>query len=470
MSITSQQIDEWLNSSSEDQHLEFKEAKTQLDTGELCKYCVAIANEDGGHLVLGVSDKKPRKVVGTQAFRDPKKAESRIYEGTGLRVDVAELPHPDGRIVVFEIPPRPQSTAYQYKGAYWMRTGSEVRPMSSDRLRKIHAEGKPDWLERPAMKGVNAPDVLRLLDMRSFFNLLNLPYPNDSAEAIEKLVSESLITGQDDTFDISNLAAVTLANNLRDFKSVAYKAPRVIVYQGNDKTQPAVRDTTGNKGYAVGFKNLVRHVMHHLPQHEVIENALRREIKMLPEISIRELAANALIHQDFEQSGMSPMIEIYPNRVEISNPGEPIVPVERFIDRYRSRNEKLVDIMRRFSICEARSSGIDKAIQEIEACQLPAPEFQASLDRTIVTAFGQRPFGDMDRGERIRACYQHCALQYVQQKKMTNQSLRQRFGLPEKSANKISQVLAYTMDNGLIKLDSNAPKSKKYARYLPQWA
>lgn len=471
MDITREQIDEWLNSPSEDRKLEFKEARLELSQDKICQYCVAIANAEGerdGYLVLGITDKKPRKVKGTNTVENKPKMEKLIYERTELPVEIGETEYLGERIVFFKIPPRPRGKAYKYQHVPLTRVGEQVMPMSDDQHRRILLEGEPDWLKRPAMKGVNAQDVLRLLDMESFYDLLGAPPPSDS-EIIERLISEDLITRQGGVFDISNLAAVTLARNLRDFESVAYKAVRIVVYKGNDKTQ-AVRDITENRGYAVGFQNLVQQIMHNLPQNEVIENALRREIKMLPETSIRELVANTLIHQDFEESGMLPMIEIYPDRVEINNPGEPIVPVERFIDRYRSRNERLVDIMRRFGICEARSSGIDQVIQDTEKYQLPAPDFQASLGCTTVIIFGQRPFSEMDRHERIRACYQHCALQHELRKQMTNQSLRDRFGLSEKSANKVSQIIAYTMDSGLIKLDPNAPKSKKYARYLPQWA
>ena len=115
--------------------------------------------------------------------------------------------------------------------------------------------------------------------------------------------------------------------------------------------------------------------MAQLPQNEVIQNALRRRVKLLPDDLIRELIANALIHQDFSIGGASPVVEIYANRVEISNPGEPIVPVERFIDGYQSRNERLADLMRRMDICEERSSGIDRVISAAEVYQLPAPLF-----------------------------------------------------------------------------------------------
>ena len=164
------------------------------------------------------------------------------------------------------------------------------------------------------------------------------------------------------------------------------------------------------------------------------------------------------------------MIEVYSNRVEISNPGEPIVPVERFIDGYQSPNERLADIMRRLTICEEKGSGIDRVVHQAEVFQLPAPEFRAGHKRTIVTIYGPRPFDEMDRDDRVRACYQHCALRYVMSERMTNQSLRDRFGLPESKAAITSQIIAATIEAELIKPDETVGGSRKYARYLPFWA
>ncbi len=210
--------------------------------------------------------------------------------------------------------------------------------------------------------------------------------------------------------------------------------------------------------------------MAQLPQNEVIEDALRKEVKLVPEVVIRELVANALIHQEISMTGSSVMVEIYSNRVEISNPGEPVVPVERFIDGYQSRNERLADLMRRMGICEEKGSGIDRVVQAAEVYQLPAPDFRAAHRRTVVTIYGPRPLEDMDRDDRIRACYQHCALKWVMSERMTNQSLRERFHLPESKAAIISQIIAATIETGLVKPDERVGTSRKYARYLPFWA
>jgi predicted HTH transcriptional regulator len=202
----------------------------------------------------------------------------------------------------------------------------------------------------------------------------------------------------------------------------------------------------------------------------VIVDALRREVKLLPEIVIRELAANALIHQDFRLEGMGMMVEVYDNRVEISNPGEPIVPVDRFIDGYQSRNERLADLMRRFGICEEKSSGIDKVINAAEIFQLPAPDFRAGFQRTQAVVYGPKAFEDMNRNDRIRACYQHAALKFVMGQLMTNQTLRDRFHLPEAKSAIISQIISATLEAKLIKTDERSGGSRKFARYVPFWA
>lgn len=469
MAVMPAQIDLWRGSASETQNLEFKEAATQYDTRKLCRYCVAIANEGGGHLVLGIADKPPRPVVGSQAFPDTQDIAQKLFHWVGFRVDVEAVAHPQGRVVVFTIPGRPKGTAYHHEGAYLMRSGEELVPMSEDQLRKIFTEGQPSWLENPALRDVAAQDVIQLLDTQSFFDLMRLPYPTDQAGVLARLLDERLIEQSPAGFHILHIGAVLLAKNMRQFPDIVRKAARVIVYAGESKMQ-TVSDVTGDKGYAVGFTGLVRYVMGKLPQNEVIEGAIRKEVKLLPEVVVRELLANALIHQDFDMGGTSPVVEVFSNRVEISNPGEPIVPVERFIDGYQSRNERLADLMRRFGICEEKSSGIDRVIETAEIMQLPAPEFLTSHRRTVVVIHGPRSFRDMNGSDRVRACYQHCVLQYVLRKQMTNQSLRERFGLSEGSSNTVSQIITATMDQGLVKSDPNAPDSRRYARYIPAWA
>jgi ATP-dependent DNA helicase RecG len=469
MRTAPEQIDLWRRSPSEHQRLEFKEAKNQYDYGKLCEYCVALANEGGGHLVLGVADKPPRSVVGTKACDNPVSTAEKLFNSLGFRVDVEDVPHPDGRVVVLHIPSRPHGTAYHLGGKYLMRSGEALVPMTEDHLRRIFAEGEPDWLEEHSRSGLGEQDVVDILDTQAFFELLMIPYPTSQNGVIERLINERLIEAVDDGFAIRRLGALLLAKRLEDFADLARKAPRVVVYTGVSKLETRL-DQVGVKGYAVGFRGLVGFISAQLPQNEVIEDALRKEVKLIPEVVIRELVANALIHQDFSVIGTSVMIEIYNNRLEISNPGEPVVPVARFIDGYQSRNERLAALMRRMGICEEKSSGIDRVIQTVELLQLPAPDFRPGHRRTVVVISGPKPLDAMDRDDRVRACYQHCALKWVRAERMTNQSLRERFHLPESKSAIVSQIIAATIEMGFIKPDEKVGASRKYARYLPFWA
>jgi len=151
-----------------------------------------------------------------------------------------------------------------------------------------------------------------------------------------------------------------------------------------------------------------------LPVNEVIEKALRKTVAVFPELAVRELVANALIHQAFFVTGAGPMVEIFDDRIEITNPGEPLVDTQRFVDTPpKSRNETLASMMRRFRICEERGSGIDKVIAQIEIYQLPAPLFEVPEGCTRVVLFAHKPLIAMDKAERVRACCLHAALKLM---------------------------------------------------------
>jgi ATP-dependent DNA helicase RecG len=469
VATTIEQLEMLLSVPRETQTLEFKEAKASFDREKLGRYCVAIANEGGGQLVLGVTDSPPRRVVGTSAFQDLIALAAELFTAIGFRVDVEEVAHANGRVLVFHVPSRPRGTAYNHKGAYLMRSGESLVSMSEDKLRAIFSEGGPDWLDEPSMTNVSADDVVDLLDTQAFFELFKLPYPTSQEGVIERLLAERLIDKADGGFVIRRVGALLFAKRLARFPDLARKAARVIVYTGNNKLETRI-DQLGEKGYAAGFQGLVRFITEQMPQNEIIKDALRQSVKLLPEVALRELVANALIHQDFKATGAGPVVEIYSSRIEVSNPGEPIVPVERFIDGYQSRNERLTDLMRRMDICEERSSGVDRVVHTAEIFQLPAPEFRSDLGRTNVIVHGPRDFEGMTRDDRIRACYQHCVLKWVMAERMTNETVRGRFGLSISKASAVSQIISATVDAGWIKADQSVGASKKYARYLPHWA
>jgi ATP-dependent DNA helicase RecG len=471
--ISLETLDHWLLTPSETEQLEFKEAKQQYDTTKLLRYCVALANEGGGYLVLGVTNKLPRKVVGSHAFSpasELNKIKAYIVEKLHFRVESVELDHPDGRVLVFQISSRPAGQPLAYEGAYLMRAGEDLVPMTPDKLKRIFDENQPDWFIQPAKSGASSEEVIALLDTQMFFDLLKQPYPTNREGVLDKLKGEGLIISKGAGWLITNLAAILLAKRLDAFSTaLARKAPRVVIYDGKNKLKTR-DDKPGNRGYAVGFGSLVDFVHSAAPQNKFIEQAVREEVKMFPKQALRELIANALVHQDFSASGASVMIEMFDDRVEVSNPGSPPISVERFIDEYRSRNERLADLMRRLGICEEKGSGIDKVVSAAEVYQLPAPAFRVGEMRTIAIMFAHQEFLSMSKDDRIRACYQHCCLLYVSNQRMSNQSLRERFGLSESKAATVSLIIAATKEANLIKDDAAETKSTRYARYLPYWA
>ncbi|WP_343410363.1 ATP-binding protein [Candidatus Amarolinea dominans] len=138
MNVDLTRLQAWL-SAGEDEHLEFKEARNRYDFEELVKYCVALANEGGGTMILGVTDRRPRHVVGSHAFTDLERTKAGLIERLRLRVDVAVLQHPNGRVIVFSVPSFP-TVSIQYHGAYWMRR------------RRPDPDDPPDLLKRILMR------------------------------------------------------------------------------------------------------------------------------------------------------------------------------------------------------------------------------------------------------------------------------------------------------------------------------
>jgi len=175
-------------------------------------------------------------------------------------------------------------------------------------------------------------------------------------------------------------------------------------------------------------------------------------------------------HQDFHITGTVPMVEIFANRMEITNPGLPLVKTDRFLDSPpKSRNKALALFMRRIGVCEERGSGVDKVVFQTEFYQLPAPLFDTTDEHTLAVLFAHREFKDMDKTDRIRACYLHACLRYVQRDYMTNTTLRERFGIAEKNSSMVSRIIKDVIDAGLIRCHDETVGSRA-RKYLPGWA
>ncbi len=388
-----------------------------------------------------------------------------------LRIHEGEV---DGKyIVLFEFAPAAHRPI-RFKGIEYIRVGSYKKKLQDcpEKERELwRILGQTSFEKGLAMKSLPAEQVLSFIDGLAYFQLMKLPYPENRSAILQRLLSEKMIVQSDDGgYDITNLGAILFAKNLEDFDRLARKTLRIIFYRGESRID-TIKEYEMKKGYALGFEEVVTYINDQLPQNEHIGVAFRQEVRMYPKIAIRELIANALIHQDFTVIGAGPMIEIFATRIEISNPGLPLIDTLRFIDETpRSRNEILAKLMRRLNLCEERGTGVDKVIFQIELFQLPAPDFRKTSQSTLAVLYGPRGLKDMDSKERTRAAYQHACLQHVVGKKMTNESLRQRLGIKSSSYPLASRIIRDAIKAELVKPQGDEIGAGKSACYLPFWA
>lgn len=322
-----------------------------------------------------------------------------------------------------------------------------------------------------AKENVSENQITDLLDYETYFKLIKLPKPLISFGIIERFEQEGFILKENGLWSITMLGALLFAKDMRNFSTLQYKTPRVITYDGENKLSTVIKDNEGKMGYACGFESLISWIGSQIPEPQKITRTIREQNVIYPPKAIRELVANALIHQDCEEVGMRPLIEIFRNHIVISNPGNCLVDPKRILGAVpKARNEILVDIMKRLYICETRGSGIPRTIEGVEESLLPAPKFTDQENAFSVSLYAYKPFDSLDIEEKLRACYQHVAFMYIQEQFATNESLRKRFGLGEKKSSIISKLVKLAKEKGAIKDFDIHNTSKKMVKYVPFWA
>ncbi|MBF0155716.1 MAG: putative DNA binding domain-containing protein [Magnetococcales bacterium] len=468
--------------SAESPLVEFK--RDNADPQMIGKYCSALSNacrlegRDVAYMLWGIDD-ATHAVVGTTF--DP---EISRVNNQGLQIWLAQqlqpgivfsfrsVTHPSGRVVILEIPPATTAPVAFNREAY-IRIGNATPRLVDhpDRFQALIERLRPyTWEHGIARNRQSSDEVLNLLDYASYFRLTGQPLPDNRPGIFEKLEADQLIrkdAGQ--YWNITNLGAILFAVDLNSFDPVlARKAVRFVAYGGKDKAATVTHRKDGIKGYAVGFEGLVNYINDLLPKNEHIGAALREAQPLFPELAIRELVANALIHQDMTLTGAGPQIELFADRIEIINPGRPLIQTDRMIDLPpRSRNAVLASLMRRMRFCEEQGSGLDKVIYLVELFQLPPPLFRDSEAAMRAVLYGPRSYADMSPDERVRACYQHAVLKFLGGERMKNASLCKRLGIPSRNAASASGVIKKALGAGLIKIaDLEHPR----AGYVPIWA
>ncbi len=333
-----------------------------------------------------------------------------------------------------------------------------------DKLRNTNFE------EQYAKIDLKINDVLNYLNYPHYFNLLNSPIPSQPEKIIHYLVEDDIVNKQDNGYYcITNLGALLFAKKLSDFNRLKRKEIRIIKYKGNNRLLMEKEYSIG-KGYSSSLEESINLVEALTPSSEIIEGAMREKILSYPLIAVREVIANELIHQDFSVTGTGPIIEIFDDRIEFTNPGIPLIDIRRIIDNPpKSRNEKLASLMRRLKMCEELGTGWDKIALSCEIMQLPAPRIDIYEDNVKVTMFSKKEFSSISQEDKLWACYLHACIKHVQGEQLTNSSLRNRFGLKESSSGSISRLIKEAIHLKLIKpLDPET--APRYMKYIPIWA
>lgn len=379
----------------------------------------------------------------------------------------------DGKHVEMIVIAKAQGLPVTFEKVDYIRVGSYTKKINEfpalhvqlwDKLR--HEQFEDTFV----MIDLSLHQALRLLNCDAYFEILQIPIPTEMSGYAHYLEEENIICKQDNgLYAITNLGAILFAKKLSDFPRLGRKAIRVVQYEDNNRLTILKEETT-MEGYAVSLEKAVKYVNTLLPSKEDINSVRRVTNSTFPLPAIREAIANAVIHQDFFVAGAGPVVEVFNNRVEVTNPGVPLVEIMRIVDNPpKSRNEKLASLMRRLRMCEELGRGWDRMVISCELQQLPAPRIQIYQDSTKVSLFSHLEFSNISIEDKLWAVYLHACVKYVEGSALTNSSLRERFGLKETSAGSISRLLKEATDKKWVKpLDPTT--ARRYMKYIPLWA
>ncbi len=438
----------------------------------------AVSDHSFGYLIWGIDDSS-HEIVGTHFRpRTAKKGNQDLLNwlmtsiSPRISLDFTEITMNERNVVILEIPAA-ISEPVRFADTEYIRVGSNMQ-----RLSKYPEIERALWKrfdELPAemhivRSGVPVSDLSSLLALDEYFLIQNLPVPSSLESIAARFVEERFLVAEDDgRYSITALGALLFARNLLQFPMLASKALRIILYKGNGRLT-AVNDVTVVEGYAISFESSFNRVNDMLKQAEIIGSALREDVRLLPPASVREVMGNILIHQDLSIRGAGPLVEIFENRLEGSNPGSLLVPRDRIIDSApRARNEALAAFLRRLHICEERGSGFDRIEEGMALMNLPSPLVETGADFTRIKLLSPCDFSMWSLEDRLRTCYMFTCLLYIEGVPVTNSELRARFGISESNSAVISRIIRKAVEDGLIRIHDESV-GVRARRYDPYWA
>ncbi len=364
----------------EGRRLEFKSAAGGFHFEDLVKYCVALGNEGGGTMLLGVSDTRPRQVLGTPAFAEPGRTEAGLFQRLRQHIPVEEYSHDGKRVLIIQVPSRLPGTAWQYRGSFWMRAGDALVPMTDEQLRRIHQETGPDFsaelCERAGLDDLDpgAIEILRRLWQRKS------PDQDISSRPVERLLSDAeLLVGGQVTY-----AALILLGTHAALGRYLGQAELVFEYRSSEAPGPAAQRREFRQGFLrtldevwdlIGLRNDLQHFQ---------QGLFVLDVPTFNERAIREAVLNAVSHRDYRNAG-SVFVRQYPRRIEIVSPGgfpAGITP-ENVLWQQNPRNRRVAEVLGKCGLVERAGQGFDLMYRECIRQSKRLPDFSRTDESSV---------------------------------------------------------------------------------------
>ncbi|MBN1888620.1 MAG: putative DNA binding domain-containing protein [Thermoflexales bacterium] len=380
------QLQTWMDA-GESEHLEFKEAKARYDFEELVKYCAALANEGGGAIILGVTDRPPRKIVGSQAFTDLERTKAGLVERLRLRIDAAEIQHPAGRVLLFTVPPRPVGVPIQYKGAYWMRAGQDLAPMTPDLLKKIFDEAGPDF-SAEICPHASLPD----LDSAAIEHFRAMWHRKSGNKALKAVSQKQLLIDAELTVngDLTYAALILFGTHQALGKYLA-QAELVFEYRSSEASLPAQQRKEYRQGFFLFGDDLWNTINLRNEVQQFQDGLFVWDIPTFNEAVVRETILNAVSHRDYRLAG-SVFVRQFPRKLEVVSPGSfpPGITPDNILWRQAPRNRRISETFAKCGLVERSGQGVNRMFEECIKESKPRPDFAGTDDYQVsVTLIGE---------------------------------------------------------------------------------
>ena len=367
----------------EGEQMQFKEAKNNFDSREAEKICCALANCGGGKLVLGITDKRPRKVVGSTAFDQPERTRSGLMEKLRIRVDFHLYDHSGKRVLVFEIASRPVGLPVQVDGKAWWRIGDSLVPMPLEVMRSIFAETGHDF-SSDTCPGA----TIRDLDQNAI-EIFRLKWAEKSGQPrIKSLSVNQLLT--DCEAMVNNgitYAALILFGTRSALGRFLPQTEIVFEYRSSDASGPAQQREEYRVGFFACYDQIWELINLRNDKQHYEDGLFVFNISTFNERVVREALLNAVSHRNYQLSG-SVFVRQFNNRLVIESPGgfPTGVTIDNILDRQYPRNRRIAEILALCGLVERSGQGMN-IIYELSIKEAKSlPDFRGTDEHFVCIA------------------------------------------------------------------------------------